>query len=356
YNRSYTNDDVTFKTPTINLRGQALYKISDQWTSRTQVNYNRRKTDGYYQYVMYTDVDNERLGTIANDTILSRYVTKQNAVSEVINIQQNFTGDFKIGGLRNRLVFGLDYLRQVNKNNNAPYIVFDRLNSSIDDPNYYKYNKEAIDERLAASTGPYTYNRASSNVYGAYLSNVLNITNQLIAMASVRVDRFQSGGTENLNTSVVTGDYGQTAVSPKFGVVYQVIPNQISIFANYMNGFRNVAPVTQPLPDIPNTFKPQQANQWEGGVKLDVLDNRLSFTASYYDISVKNITRTESIIRDDTTYNITVQNGTQLSRGFELDLTARPVEGLNIIFGYSNNTSKITNADVNVNDRRPVSA
>ncbi|MGK9116597.1 TonB-dependent siderophore receptor [Olivibacter jilunii] len=356
YNRSYTHDDVTFKTPTINLRGQALYKISDQWTSRTQVNYNRRKTDGYYQYVMYTDVNNERLGTIANDTILSRYVTKQNAVSEVINIQQNFTGDFKIGGLRNRLVFGLDYLRQVNKNNNAPYIVFDRLNSSIDDPNYYNYNKEAIDERLAASTGPYTYNRASSNVYGAYLSNVLNITDQLIAMASVRVDRFQSGGTENLNTGVVTGDYGQTAVSPKFGVVYQVIPNQISIFANYMNGFRNVAPVTQPLPDIPNTFKPQQANQWEGGVKLDVLDNRLSFTASYYDISVKNITRTESIIRDDTTYNITVQNGTQLSRGFELDLTARPVEGLNIIFGYSNNTSKITNADVNVNDRRPVSA
>ena len=87
-----------------------------------------------------------------------------------------------------------------------------------------------------------------------------------------------------------------------------------------------------------------------------MLDNRLSFTASYYDISVKNITRTEAITRDDTTYNITIQNGTQLSRGFELDLTARPIDGLNIVLGYSNNFSKLTKADINVNDRRPTGA
>jgi len=356
YHRSYTHDDVTFKTPTMNLRGQALYKISDRWTSRTQVNYNRRKTDGYYQYVMYTDVDNEATKSIANDTVLSRYVTKQDAVSEVINIQQNFNGDFFIGGLHNRLVVGLDYLRQVNHNNNAPYIVFDRLNTSIDDPDYYLYNKEAIDEKLAANTSPYTYNRATSNVYGAYISDVLNITDRLIAMASVRIDRFESGGTKNLTNNKITGDYGQTAVSPKFGVVYQLLPDQISIFANYMNGFRNVAPVTQPLPDIPNTFKPQQANQFEGGVKLDVLDNRLSFTASYYDISVSNMTRSESIVRNDTTYNITVQNGTQLSRGFEFDLTARPLDGLNIVLGYSNNSSKMTKSSASIDGRRPVSA
>jgi len=354
FNRSYTNDDVTVKTPTVNLRGQVQYQLSDQWSSRTQINYNRRKTDGYYQYVMYTDVDNPNLNTIANDTVLSRYVTNQDALSEVINVQQNFTGDFSIGGLRNRLVVGLDFLRQVNNNNNSPYIVFDRVNSSFDDPNYYLFNRQAIDAKIAASTDPYTYNRASSNVYSAYASDVLNITDQLIAMLSVRVDRFQGQGTRNLNTHVTTGDYKQTAVSPKFGLVYQLVPNQVSLFANYMNGFRNVAPVTQPLPDIPNTFKPQQANQFEGGIKLDILDNRLSFTASYYDISVKNITRTESIIRNDTTYNITVQNGTQLSRGFELDLTARPVEGLNIILGYSNNFSKTTNASEFVDNRRTV--
>ena len=356
YNRSYTNNDVTFKTPTVNFRGQVQYRISDAWTSRTQVNYNRRKTDGYYQYVMYTDTDAPNNTTVANDTVLSRYVNDQDALSEVINVQQNFVGDFSIGGLRNRLVVGLDFLRQVNNNNNSPYVIFDRVNSSIDDPRYYDFNKEAVDQKISASTQPYTYNRASSNVYSIYASDVVNITNQLIAMLSLRVDRFQGQGTKNLNTNITTGDYSQTAVSPKFGLVYQVIPNQVSLFANYMNGFRNVAPANQPFADIPSTFKPQQANQFEGGVKLDVLDNRLSFTASYYDISVKNITRTEQMERNDSLYNYTVQNGTQLSRGFEFDLTARPIDGLNIVLGYSNNFSKLTKADVNVNDRRPTGA
>jgi iron complex outermembrane receptor protein len=348
YNRSYTSDDITVKTPTANFRGQVQYKISDKWTSRTSINYNRRKTDGYYQYVMYLAAD--------NDNILTRYITDQDALSQVINVQQNFNGDFKIGGLRNRIVVGLDFLRQVNDNNNSPYVAFDQLNTAIDDPNYYNYNKQLVDQRIAGNTQPYTYTRAGTNIYSVYASDVVNLTDRFIAMLSLRADRFQGLGTTNKNTGVTDGKYMQTAFSPKFGLVYQVVKDQVSLFANYMNGFRNVAPANQPFADIPSTFKPQQANQFEGGVKLDVLDNRLSFTVSYYDISVKNITRTEQIERNDSLYNYTVQNGTQLSRGFELDLTARPIDGLNIVLGYSNNFSKLTKADINVNDRRPTGA
>jgi len=348
YNRSYTGNDVTVKTPTANFRGQVQYKISDRWTSRTSINYNRRKTNGYYQYVMYLAAD--------NDNILTRYITNQDALSQVINIQQNFNGDFKIGGLRNRVVVGLDFLRQVNDNNNSPYVAFDQLNTAIDDPNYYNYNRQLVDQRIAGNTQPYTYTRAGTNIYSVYASDVVNLTDRFIAMLSLRADRFQGLGTTNKNTGVTDGKYMQTAFSPKFGLVYQVVKDQVSLFANYMNGFRNVAPAHQPFADIPSTFKPQQANQFEGGVKLDVLDNRLSFTASYYDISVKNITRTEQMERNDSLYNYTVQNGTQLSRGFEFDLTARPVDGLNIVLGYSNNFSKLTKADINVNDRRPTGA
>ncbi|MCG7859946.1 TonB-dependent receptor, partial [Flavihumibacter sediminis] len=101
----------------------------------------------------------------------------------------------------------------------------------------------------------------------------------------------------------------QNALSPKFGLVYQVIPSKISLFANYMNGFRNLAPVVQPLPDIDGTFKPQQANQFESGVKMELFNRKLFLTASYYNIHVANITRPESVEREGTVYNITVQNG-----------------------------------------------
>jgi iron complex outermembrane receptor protein len=123
-----------------------------------------------------------------------------------------------------------------------------------------------------------------------------------------------------------------------------------------MNAFRNVAPVTQPLAEVPGTFKPQQANQVEGGVKLDLFHKKLMLTASYYNIEVNNVTRTEEYVKDNTSYIITVQNGTQLSKGIELDLVANPLPGLNLIAGYSHNDSKLTKSSPALEGRRPTSA
>ncbi|WP_345950164.1 TonB-dependent receptor [Mucilaginibacter sp. PAMB04274] len=347
FKRSYTANDITIKTPTVNVRGVATYKMSDQWTSQTSLSRSYRKTDGINQYVMYIG---------ASDTLLNRYASIQNSTSTVVDVQQNFNGDFKIGGLRNRIVVGLDFLNQITHNNNAPYILFDQVNSSRNDLRYANINQSSIVTRIGASTAGYTKNRTISNVYSAYASDVLNVTDRLLAMLSLRVDRFDNDGTYNLATNLTTGDYKQTAVSPKFGLVYQLVKDQVSLFGNYMNGFRNVAPVTQPLPDVSGVFKPQQANQIEGGVKVNTFRNRLTFTASYYDISVKNMTRTEQVVRGTQSYNITVQNGTQKSKGLELDIIANPVDGLNLVAGYSHNTSKLTDADPTVQGRRPVSA
>jgi iron complex outermembrane recepter protein len=175
---------------------------------------------------------------------------------------------------------------------------------------------------------------------------------------SVRVDRFESKGTRNHSVDTVLANtrYNQTAVSPKFGLVYQVVKDKVSLFANYMNGFSNVAPVTQPVPEVSGVLKPQQANQVEGGVKLDLFNNRLRATASYYDIKVDNMTLTDVYEKDGRNYNITVQEGTQRSKGFELEVQADPIEGLNVLAGYSYNDSKLTKAAPALNGRRPAAA
>ncbi len=97
-----------------------------------------------------------------------------------------------------------------------------------------------------------------------------------------------------------------------------------------MNGFSNVPPVTQPIPELSGTFKPQQANQFEAGVKLELFNNQLNFTASYYDIKVDNITRPDVYKQNGIDYNVTVQDGTQTSKGIEFELNANPLPGLNI--------------------------
>lgn len=348
YKRSYTSNDITITNNTLNIFAQANYTISDKWISQTNVSRSVRKSDGYYSYIMYRQP--------ANDTLINRFISNQNATGTTTNIQQNFIGDFTIGKIRNRIVAGLDYLQLVTHNNSTDYIQFDQVNTAkSNDPRYALLTKAALDAKLAVNTAP-SKSQTDSRTYSAYVSDVFNLTEKFIVMASLRFDYFDNIGTTNFATGINTGNYKQSAVSPKLGVVYQILKDKVSLFGNYMNGFRNVAPVIQPLADLDGTFKPQQANQYEGGIKLDLLQSRISLTASYYDIMVNNMTRSEVLIRDGKQYNITVQDGSQQSKGIEFDIVANPINGLNLVFGYTHNDSKQLKVAESLLNRRPTSA
>jgi len=351
WSRSYTSNDLTLKAPSVNVHGRVDHQLGKGWVSSTSFSRNSYKTNGIYQYEFVRGND--------SDDKLERNVQLQNADAGTTSIQQNFTGDFRIGTLRNRLIVGVDYLNQTANVNNSGIVKFDTISGSNPDSRRYTQlslatatNKIALSSIAAAKT----YN--SRNTYGVYASDVINITDNLLAMLSLRLDYFASNGTNDLVAGKMVPDsrYYQTALSPKFGLVYQILPGKVSVFGNYMNGFSNVPPVTQPVAGINGNFKPQQANQVEGGVKLDLLDNRLTFTASYYDISVSNIIRPDIAKVDGTVYNISVQDGTQKSKGVELELMAAPVRGLNIMAGYSHNDSKLNNAGKDVDGIRPASA
>jgi len=352
WKRSFTSNDLVMKNPTVNIKGQINYKLSDNWNSQTIYSANSRRSNGFYLYSF--------LRGTTSDEMLERNVSLQNTVNTATDLQQNFIGDFKILGLRNRMIVGLDYLNQTINNDNSPYIVFDNVSGlNQNDGNYTKISKAAVESRLAASAAAPTKNNTKSNIYSIYASDVLNITDRLMGMLSLRVDRFENRGTINQATATLMANskYMQTAVSPKFGVVYQILPDRISLFGNYMNGFSNVQPVTQPEgSNVSGTLKPQHANQYEGGIKTDLFQGKLSFTASYYDISVSNITRTEEVNVEGINYVVTLQNGTQKSKGVELELIANPFPGLNIITGYSYNDSELTKSTTVLEGRRPASA
>ena len=81
---SFTDNSLTIKTPSFSFQGQALYKISKNWTSQTIVSTSNSKTDGYYQY----------LWDSANGDEFTRYTSKANRNTYAIDVQQNFQGDF----------------------------------------------------------------------------------------------------------------------------------------------------------------------------------------------------------------------------------------------------------------------
>ena len=366
--RSYTGNDLYMETPSYNLQGQMNYKISGQWTSQTVLSRTSAKSQGYYSYLYEITQAKNPDGSLIfagleEGIILNRYITKQNSETYGTDIQQNFIGDFKIGNLRNRLVAGLDYFNNNSVSNNSGYLTNGRVyigNGSAANVNAVVYGvttpdlpritdngiltQAGTDAILAGS--PVGYSKTKQEIYSAYASDVLNITPALSAMASLRVDRFMNEG----DLSTKADNFNQTAFSPKFGLVYQPILNKISVFANYMNGFSNVAPVTTPGLRI-YTFDPEQANQIEFGTKLNLLDDRLTASVSYYDVKVDN-----TVIQVSAEEYI--QDGQQQNKGFEASLTANPIPGFNIIAGYSYNDSRLqkARADNEFLGRRPESA
>ncbi len=123
-----------------------------------------------------------------------------------------------------------------------------------------------------------------------------------------------------------------------------------------MNGFSNVAPVSQELPEYSGNFKPQQANQWEVGFKANLWRKRINITAGYYNILVDNMTRGIEVTKNGKSYNITIQDGTQRSTGVEFELISNPIPGLSVMAGYTYNDSRFVKADATVEGRRPGSA
>lgn len=339
YYKNFLSDDLAYETQMMNIFAQLNYKISENWTSQTILSRARSTINGYISAI-----------NGKTDSTASAQVMVGTTSFIATNIQQNFIGDFHIGRFRNRMVVGLDYYNNSNH--------FDRYHTNTKTFNFvhpsadFRVNRNTIDVLTATSAVRKENN--GDNTYAAYISNVFNITDQLMVMGSLRVDRFQFKGVYDIttgeikgglsNSGVQAGPYGQTAFSPKLGIVYEVLKNKLSLFGNYMNGFNNVSGV-----DINgNSFRPEYANQLEFGVKTDLFNHKLVGTLSYYNIRVDNVLRTNP---DDINYSI--QDGTQLSKGIEAELTANPFEGLNIVAGYAYNDSKYSKANPSVNGLRP---
>ncbi|NHQ67539.1 TonB-dependent receptor [Elizabethkingia miricola] len=339
YYKNFLSDDLAYETQMMNIFAQLNYKISDKWTSQTIISRARSTINGYISAI-----------NGKTDSTASAQVMVGTTSFIATNIQQNFIGDFHIGRFRNRMVVGLDYYNNSNH--------FDRYHTNTKIFNFvhpsadFRVNRNTIDALTATSAVRKENN--GDNTYAAYVSDVFNITDQLMVMASLRVDRFQFKGVYDIttgeikgglsNSGVQAGPYGQTAFSPKLGIVYEVLKNKLSLFGNYMNGFNNVSGV-----DINgNSFRPEYANQLEFGVKTDLFNHKLVGTLSYYNIRVDNVLRTNP---DDINYSI--QDGTQLSKGMEAEITVNPFDGLNIVAGYAYNDSKYSKANPAVNGLRP---
>ncbi len=323
YTSSLTGKDLRNREGHQNVFAGIDYKLSDKWTSHTVYSYGSDQLDQYN--MVFTN--------FKNDSLMSRAIyAGRNAQFRTMDIQQNFNGEFKTGSIKHRVLLGIDYYKN-NIDYPSSYISYDD-NVNFTQPGTDNIAADRVSDSL--SKHPVTGSLTRQNILAAYASDVINFTDRLIGSASVRVDHFSSPDADG---------YSQTAVSPKFGLIYQLVKDQVSLFGNYMNGFQN----TGGFDFNHSAFRPQHAYQWEGGVKSDLIAGKLSATLSYYNILVSNMTRA-----DLAHPGFEVQDATQRSKGFEAELIANPAAGLNIAAGYGYNNNAYEKIDADLVGKRPV--
>ncbi len=330
YKKSFSTNQLSMQGGSKAYFGQIKYRINDNWKSHSSINYS---INDYY-----------RLGVrsfILTESTLRRTGGDVDYSTEALNLQQNFTGEIQTGVIKHRLLIGVDYLQRNN------FLYNNLTKGTVDTVNYKKagtpfLSKEQI-EALAGKLEKSPTNSAN-NTYGAYLSDVLDFRQRVFLMLSLRYDYYDNKGSTKSTTGLATGAYDQGVLSPKVGLVYQVLKDRVSVFANYMNGFVNV----DGQDAEGGSFKPQQANQWEGGIKSELFGGRLNAMFSYYDIRVTNILR-QNLANPD----FSIQDGQRSSKGFEAEVIANLLPGLNLIVGYGYNKSRFDQSDVALQGKKP---
>lgn len=314
YKKSMFHDDNDAKTSATKVFAQAEYEISENWKSTTVFSFVDENVERSYQsYAVWS-----------SPTQVARRVGLWGPVfNTYTNIQENINGQFATGSIKHKLLVGGNYRLYSSNFSGGTTFTLDNIDVTT---NFAPIRRKAVDAGLVLTTIPV----ADQETISFYACDVVNFTDKLSAMLSLRLDNFNR---EKVGT---TEGYHQSAVSHKLGLVYEIIKDQVSLFGNYMNGFQNSAPVTQP--DLTQlVLDPIYAVQYEGGIKAEAFNKKLSATASYYNIKIDNATRTDAA-------GVTYQDGVQESKGVDFELIANPFSGLNIVAGYAYNENKILKA------------
>ena len=171
---------------------------------------------------------------------------------------------------------------------------------------------------------------------GVYVQDLVSLLPKLKALVGVRYSYQQTGSNvlthaTNKTASVVNFD---GAFTPRLGLVFQPTKNH-SAFASYANSF-----VLNTGVDISgNPLAPSLIDQYEVGVKNNILRGRLSANLTAYRILNSNLAQI-ALENGNTNTNIKELTGAVQSSGIELDLEARPFSNLSVRSGYSYNETK----------------
>jgi len=333
------------KTNTVTAQLNLNHKFSDNWKLNVLANFQSYNRNYFSAERPFADTK------VATNPLpfgfAARNVTRSKTREFTYNEQINLNGFFNTGSITHTLLIGADADQSrttsggftFNNNLNA----FNYGNVNLLDPSTYFGSGIEPTANLVTETFAPLYRM------GTFAQDLISITEQFKVLAGVRytfqktprtVGTNLASGVQTLSVNSLNKSKVESAFTPKFGLIYQPLKTT-SIYASYASNFiQNTGTDINLAPLDPSTVE-----QYEAGIKNDLLKGRLSVNLTVYRIAndkfaQQAILNAQGGVNADA--NIKELNGKTLSDGLELDITGTIVKGLNFIAGYSYNYIRYT--------------
>ncbi len=316
--RVSNNPNDTIENSYLSVGYNLEHKFSENWTIRNAFRYMSYDYD-YSPLALPFSFD----GTTG---ILTRLFADQENTTKDYSLQTNVVGKLTTGSIKHTLLVGVD------------------LNDNDDSGKTSVGGTDTIDifnpvygpEPDPSTLGILLNTTSNTKRLGIYLQDQVTLLDNLFLVAGFRYDTIDQTVTNNTNGS----EQSQTndAISPRFGILYRVIP-EISLYASYSRSFSpNTGTTVSGSP-----LEPETGEGYEVGVKADLLLNKLFANLSYFDVTKQNVA-----VADPVNFGSSLAVGEQQSRGVELDITGEILPGWNIIASYAYTDAEVTK-DTNSN-------
>lgn len=313
----------TYKSEQFSTTSTLSHQFSEQWKLNFVGAFRSYKTD------LFANTRPNTGTLIGTDGTWIRNIQRAATNEDYYLAQLDLLGKLNTGKVSHQLLFGAD-VEQFNTLTTA----YNQL-ARYDTVNVFRtkqYNTRTDIPNLTAST------LTSSPVkrFGVYVQDLICLNKKIKLLAGVRYS-YQTTGSEVFTYSTSTNTSSTNfdgAFTPRLGLVYQPTQNH-SIFASYANSF-----VLNTGIDIAgNALPPSLVDQYEVGVKNELMNGKVSVNLTAYRILNHNMAQ-NSLVNGNTYTYIKELAGSVQSEGIELDFAARPINGLNLMAGYSYNETK----------------
>jgi iron complex outermembrane recepter protein len=345
---SYWKGDQKSATLTVNHKLSSVWKL--QFVASYQGFYNDQFSTTRPNNS--TNMQTSTQGMVRTDGTWIRGLQRSGTDQDYSLVQLDATANFKTGSLEHALLIGADLDQYDNKSTSYIYRNPARGNKNVYD-SINIFNPELYPQRNDIpniDVNQMTYNPIDR--VGVYVQDHLTITEKIKVLAGLRYSYIESTSTpytykpNEAPTKGKVASYYDQAFSPRVGVVFQPT-KATSIFASYANSFA----LNTGVDSLGSALPPSLIDQFEVGIKNDILKGLLSVNVTAYQIINNNFAQ-PYIITPKGISNAQELAGQVTSKGLEVDIMSRPIAGFSFIAGYSYNDTRYTRSTQYIDNSR----